>query len=239
MKRLFTEKWSQYHLLKTCSGLSNHLPETLLYTENAFWSMLERDKRVIVKPSTGRLGYGVLQVSDAGDNRYEYHIENQHVTESGKEQIAHFLSNDYACKNNRCIVQQAIPLAKIDGCPFDIRVMVQRKRFGSPWEVTGKAVKVAMDGYIVTNASKMILPFEQAMKAASLSHVAEEVVDHVALSAARHLRRWKVNKLGLDIGIDETGNAWIIEVNVRPSIGIFTFLEDKEIYKRMIHYNKR
>lgn len=242
MRRPLTEKWSQYNLLKKCNRLSNNLPETFLYSVESFWALLERDKQVIVKPCTGRFGYGVLLVSDVGDGHYEYHIENKKVSVTGKEQVTHFLKEGYAYKNKRCIVQQVIPLARIDGSPYDIRVMVQRKRFGYPWEVTGKAVKVAMNGYIATNIPKMILPFEQAIVASSISHPAETLsfaIDRVALIASKQLKKWKVNKLGLDIGIDTMGNILIIEVNARPILSIFTMLEDKEMYKRMINYHKR
>ncbi|WP_335437160.1 YheC/YheD family protein [Neobacillus drentensis] len=64
-------------------------------------------------------------------------------------------------KRKPYIVQEEIPLASIDECPLDIRVMVQRKRGSQEWHVTGRAVKVAED-YFINIGAKDIITLNQA-----------------------------------------------------------------------------
>lgn len=52
-------------------------------------------------------------------------------------------------------VQQKIKLAKIDGCPFDIRIVVQRRK-NAPWTVTGLLANRANEGYIIANSRNSI-----------------------------------------------------------------------------------
>ncbi|MDI4649689.1 hypothetical protein KB449_32475 [Cohnella sp. F6_2S_P_1] len=62
-------------------------------------------------------------------------------------------------KGRGYIVQRRLQLARIQRKPFDIRVMVQRKKgHSSNWNTTGSYAKVAARGYLVTNVTSRTLP---------------------------------------------------------------------------------
>ena len=241
MKRRFRGKFLQYNLLKSDEELSHFLPETFLFTEEWMWNLLEREKQVIIKPCIGRLGRGVIQITAKNEEEYELHVENVKLPLNDREQLKMHLREHYFKKKKRYIVQQKISLATINECPFDLRVMVQRKEVGFPWEVTGRLVKVASKGFVITNVAKAILPLEKAIQNSSIRDLSIQdliaEIDRISLRTAVQFEGWNVKKLGLDIGIDQKGNLWIIEVNTKPATWIFKMLPDKTMYQKIKKYH--
>jgi hypothetical protein len=218
--------------------LSPHLPDTRLLSEKILWSLLGIHKEVIIKPCLGYGGHGVLKVTSKEGELYEIHAENAVITFHGKKQTYDYLKKRIRRKQ-RCIVQQRIPLATIDDCPFDLRVMVQRRKGSSKWEVTGTLAKVAAKNFVITNVAREISPVEKAIELSSIDEcVLEDLlskIDHIALLTAKRLQKFypKQRMIGIDMGIDQNGNVWIIETNFKPGMFLFHFLEDKTMYHTM------
>lgn len=123
------DKWKDYRLLKREKALQINLPETKLLTKKSLWEMMKKYNQVIIKPRNGSQGRGITQISSLGNNLFEIHAENKKVTLTGRENVYYQLKiSKKALRNKRYIVQQRVPLATINDCPFDLRVMVQRKK---------------------------------------------------------------------------------------------------------------
>lgn len=232
-------KWTKYILMKDDEELSLYLPETKQLTEEALWEFLEKYNDVIIKPSRGHYGRGVVKVTALGEDQYEIHYENKKVTLTGKNETFDCLKENYLQKRLN-IVQQRVRLASINGCPFDLRVMVQRKTDSTTWVITGIAAKVASAGFIVTNIAKKILPAETALEQAGLKEI-DLIINRIhliSLTTAERLQEFYPERrsFGIDIGLDQNGGIWIIEVNVLPTISLFKFLEDQTIYERIKNY---
>ncbi|MBP1934802.1 YheC/YheD family protein [Ammoniphilus resinae] len=242
MRRKSKSKWSKYKLMLQDKELVAHLPETELFTESMLWQFLDKYNQVIVKPSRGSRGYGVIQVSSLGDDQYEIHAENTRKTIKGRKETYEYLVARHLRRKKRYIVQQRIPLATINGCPIDLRVMVQRKKGSSEWVVTGKLVKVANRGFIVTNLAKALLPVDQAISMSSIKDYPLDslvtTMDQISLRASEELVKSFPNQrtIGYDIGIDQNGQVWIIEANFSPMISLFRRLGDREMYRRIRWY---
>jgi D-alanine-D-alanine ligase-like ATP-grasp enzyme len=135
----------------------------------------------------------------------------------------------------------------VNGRPFDIRVVVQRRRHSGRWKVTGKVAKVAGNGYIVTNISRSkgtVLPVKTAISKSSLGGLSADSllsrIKRVAILAAERLRKIYPDQriYGMDIGLDHRGDVWIIEANRRPILSHFLKLKDKTMYRRIQAYKK-
>ncbi|MEH6905711.1 YheC/YheD family protein [Neobacillus drentensis] len=230
-------KWTKYHMMMENMTLVDYLPKTQLFSETAFWKLLNEYGMVVVKPSEGKQGYGVVQVSKCGVNQYEIHYKkNKMILDSC---LLHEFLDKILQKNKLHIVQQKISLATIEGNPFDIRVMVQRKKDAIEWEVTGKVAKVAEDGYFITNVVKELQTIEQAYEQSDIKGIdfAELTIemDNISLVTAYELQEFYPDSkvFGLDLGITADGRLFIIEANLSPSIGMFKKVNDKTIYQRI------
>lgn len=215
-----------------------YLPETQLFTPEALWEYTEKYTRVMLKPSGGGGGVGIIQVTALSDDRYLVHSGNWRRVVKGKEQTLLFVRSLFRPK--QYLLQPKIPLANIDGRPFDVRVMIQRRGEKRPWIVTGWLAKLAGPGFVVTNVARSrgkVLPLNTAIRLSGIEappHLLEEVRE-VAMAVANRLGKAypTLREIGLDLGIDIDGKPWVIEANFRPALSLFQRLKDHTFYRRI------
>ncbi|PYZ91891.1 hypothetical protein CR194_16915 [Salipaludibacillus keqinensis] len=238
--KVSVSKWSKYKLMKQNALLADYLPETKIFKEDRLWSMLTRHKNVVIKPNFGRLGYKIMKVSDLSNDNYRIHYGRKINHISGQVPTINYINQ---INNKKRVIQQYISLATIDRAPFDLRVMLQRKRGSDDWFVTGKAAKLSFTGYFVTNASVKVLTIEEAINKSVIKNSVNitelnEKLNSLALETTRHLQKYypKRTEIGLDVGIDEDGQLWIIEANYRPSIKMFEIMHDQSSYQNIVNF---
>ncbi|MGO4184563.1 YheC/YheD family protein, partial [Paenibacillus sp. TAF43_2] len=123
-------------------------------------------------------------------------------------------------KSSRLIIQKGISLDRVNGCPYDIRAMVQRKPEGK-WVCTGFMVKVGARHKIVTNYYQggAIYSMKKLGKRQGLSIEATDKrisrLSKVALRISRTLsnKRSGMHELGIDFAYDQKQQLWVLEVN--------------------------
>ncbi|MFS1512947.1 YheC/YheD family protein [Chengkuizengella sp. SCS-71B] len=234
-------KWAKYQFMIKNEDLIPYMPETYLMDKEVFGVFLNKYEDVILKPSKGSRGRGVILVSAEGNNRYKIHSEDHIVTKKGREKTYKYLKD----KIDNYIIQQSIFRPTINDCPFDFRVITQRKKDSNRWVVTGKVAKVAGEGFIVSNITRSkghVLPASAAIQMSTISNLPYKSllrkIDRVALASAHHLvKYYKKNRIfGLDIALDQNGHVWILEANLKPFTSHFKMLEDKSMYRRIKRY---
>ncbi|HZH61514.1 MAG TPA: YheC/YheD family protein, partial [Metabacillus sp.] len=208
----------------------NFIPETKLLTKDNLIDLLNKYKKVVVKPSRGSLGKGIIIITELGTEEYELLQLNKKKQINGHSNIYKYLKkreNVYIPN----IVQYYIPLAKVYDRPMDLRYIAQKTDHG--WTITGKYAKVAKKGYALTNFEhgSRILTVEDALKNSTIKNLnineLNEKLDMVTLSITTCLSRYFPNHKiwGCDLCIDEKGTIWIIEVNSSPQTKGFLELE--------------
>lgn len=251
-------KWERYCILREDERIQPFLPETHLLTEENLLSLLDTKDEVILKPVSGSGGSGVIIVSLEGNNRILVQEKlSKHTTT--KSDLFSFLA-DYILKEftpyidrgeittilaKSYMVQHRISLATVDQCPFDIRVMVQRKA-ELPWKITGTLAKIASTGYAITNVNlgATLVPVEDAIQRSSLNkfpqHELLSQLEIVALLSVERLQRHFpiLQMIGFDLCFDTEGKAWMIEANFKPDDYIFLELEDKTMYQTIREYSE-
>lgn len=245
MASLTKDKWYKYRLLKNYKPLASNVPRTYLMTQHALWAMLAHSGHVILKPVWGSRGRGVIQVSAMGNNRYSLHYENSRTTFHGKANTYRYI--DQKIGSTPYMVQYRVARPTVKSRPFDMRVIIQRRRNSSRWVVTGKIIKVAGKGYIVSNNTRSkgsLLHFRAGIRRSSIRHLSakmlEAKINRVAILSAKRLSAFFPGHrmYGLDIGPDRHGRIWIIEANLYPARSHFRKLKDKTMYRRITSYKK-
>lgn len=230
-------------LLKGNSTIRAALPTSRTFSREALDAMLDRFNAVVIKPTGGSGGKGIYFVTAEGSGVYR--------VRSGAK-VRHIRGRDALYRHIRgktkrnMLVQRKIPLATVGGRPFDVRVMVQRRRSGKGgWNVTGKLVRIAGAGYRITNTARSggrVTTYTAALKQANIPGVSRKTlsgrIHRLSLAAVRHLHRHcrSLHTVGLDIGIDTSGKPWIIEANFTPSKSLFKRLKSKTYYRRIMSY---
>lgn len=238
-------KWLKYLFLKRYPPLAPFLPETRKMSPQSFWTLLEKYRHVIVKPVWGSRGRGVIQVSYLGSDMYAIHYENMKTVKRGRTNTYRSIRKKIGSSNY--MVQQRITRPTINDRPFDMRVIVQRKKNSPQWRVTGKVIKVAGKGYIVSNNSRSkgkLLNFEQGLQKSSISRLStaalESRINEVSIRSAMRLGAFFPGHriYGLDIATDPYGRVSIIEANLYPAMSHFLKLKDVKMYRRILSYKR-
>lgn len=245
MTSLKRHKWHNYRILKRSEELAPHMPKTRRFTQKHFFNFIDKYSRIIVKPVGGSRGYGVFKVSPVGHHYYKIHIEKKRRTKYGRKQAYQYIKRKIGSR--RYMVQRYIPLAKVNNRPFDIRVIVQRRKHSSSWKVTAMVAKVAGPGYIVTNLTRSngtALHVKTAIKHSTLRYYSADslvaTIKSVALKCAKRLSKYFPHHriYGLDMGLDQDGRVWIIEANLYPAMSHFRKLKDPAMYRRIKAYKR-
>lgn len=226
-------KWNQYQLIKT------YMPHTQLLTDQTFKYFLKAYETVFIKPCNGQQGKNIIKISHHHTDLYEIHLGRKKWMANSSE-IHHFFK-EYIFVEDCYLIQQGIPLATIGKDVFDLRVVTQK--INNTWQLSGGLAKVAGDDFFVTNATKMILPIEDAMKQSSIPLIYHDFlkkrINEICLNAARFLDHLQTRKeIGFDVGITNRGEIWIIEGNYCSDISMFHQLEDLTMYKTILN-NRR
>lgn len=234
-------KLTKHKYLSNSADLVPAIPKLRKMNKDSFLMLLSKYGHIVVKPSVGSGGKGVMIIDSVGNDRYRVHYGTVKKTFKGKQNTYAFVRS--VMKNRVCVVQQKINLAHINGRPFDLRVMVQRKK-GSDWTVTGILAKIAGPGYFITNLVRSkgrALPLKAAIQRSNIRRMPSERIRSQAyqlgIKAVRQLQKYyRIHTVGIDMGVDVNGKVWIIEANVAPDKTYFLRLKDKTMYKRIMHY---
>jgi hypothetical protein len=238
-------KLVKYRHMKSFAPLAPYLPQTDWMSPDAFWGMMTRYGRAIVKPAGGSRGRGVYQVTSLENGQYEIHIENRKIVTVGEAETYNYLSQCIGVESY--IVQRWISRARVGDRPFDMRVIIQRKRNSKKWIITGKIAKVVGRGYIVSNITRSkgtLLPVHTAIARSPLKKHSirslQSSIDQVGLLSARRLSTlFPSHRIyGLDLALDQSGHPWIIEANLFPAMSHFRKLKDKTMLRRIMTYKQ-
>jgi hypothetical protein len=237
-------KWNKYLTMVKHGSVRRFLPETRWLTEVNVWNMLKRYGHIVIKPIGSYGGNGVFMVKSLGNDKYRFQSGAKVSIVTGK-------ANAYArirkLTGKSSIIQRKIQLGRVQGRPYDLRVMVQRSRGSSSWSITGKLAKVAGKGYIITNTNRsggyvtsVDRVFSSALSSSGRSRARAQLSKAAHAAAHSLVKRFPHQRvMGIDMGVEPSGKVWIIEANFRPSLSLFSKLKDKSMLRKIKSYGYR
>ncbi|WP_134699049.1 YheC/YheD family protein [Ammoniphilus sp. YIM 78166] len=214
--------------------LSQYVPELHWFSKEKLKRMLFQYGTVYVKPDEGSLGIGVRRLKRINDTACILETE----TSSKK------ISISKACKilkreqspKELYLIQEGIDLSTYKGCPFHIRVVMQKPM--NRWQVSMMCATVGRKNAVITNYAYGgdDVSVEKAMNHRDqnwdpintfreLIYLSHQVVACLGSKLPLLL-------VGLDMGIDKNGKIWFIEANTRPDMDGMKELNDKLAYRK-------
>lgn len=191
--------------------------------------LLEKYHIVYLKPDAGSSGKDIYKVSVMNGMEYvcQYHNGSQNV-QVAYSNLSLLIEQHIGEKLSVYLVQQGIVLAKVDQCPFDFRVHLN-KNIHNQWVVSGMAAKIASVDSVTTHerTGGIIVHHLEALRRAfgDRAYNLETRVMQVSIRAGSAIEEsfgCPIGELGLDIGVDVNGHIWIFEINSKPGRVIFT-----------------
>ncbi|WP_280771729.1 YheC/YheD family protein [Salipaludibacillus daqingensis] len=232
-------KYKMYLALKRNTLLRPYLPDTVMWSKENFTKMLTKYHSIVVKPNNGKQGNSIYFV-EIMEPDYCVYINKKQKTFQTQEQLYHYLKK--VVGDRKFIIQREVALARIDGRPFDFRIIVQRKSKKKPWQITGILARKGGDGYKVTNRRRegTALTLDEVLKKVDMQQemkgAVEEDIKQISLAAAETLGKcFPEQKIfGVDIGMDQQGAFYIFELNRWPLLGGFRSLKDPTQINRIM-----
>jgi len=233
-----SDKMAKTNILLKSSYLSLYVPQTKAMTRTSLVSMLERYRMVYVKPKNGSLGRGVIRITKSG-NLYKAHIERTVSVYTSYESLYRRIMSH--TKGETYVVQKGVHTLKRGGRIFDFRVVVQRSPRGG-FEVTGIAGRVSQSGRVVSNGGGGgAVGTIDSLLSARQRRIVLPKIESLSIAMMHQVRKRYpgLNEIGIDIAIDGQLKPWIVEFNTRPNHGMFTYLSDKSMIRKIVSYGAR
>ncbi|WNF37545.1 YheC/YheD family protein [Bacillaceae bacterium IKA-2] len=207
----FFEKWETYCILNANQTLAKYLPETeFLSNRDQFKRQLDKVKATFIKPVLSNRGAGTFVFSKEA-NFYKIQTNNWQKQFPFFEDA--FEELQINVKARKMIIQEKITLKKYQGCPYDLRILVQRVK--SNWTVSGIGVRLAKKDAITTHTKHggKIIPLDVISDDLNF-----EVIEQLAKNVSTELEKGYgyLCEFSIDLGVDEANHYWILEINAKP-----------------------
>lgn len=237
----FINKWKMHQLLTINRNIGPHHKDMILYhSPRNIFDYLKKYRKVFVKPIAGTYGKNIVRI-ELKDNKiimnYKKDDEPVFYISKNKEKIKDKINQLLVPK--KYIIQQHIKLVKYKKSVIDFRCVVQKDQTTN-WKCLGIIGRISAPNREITNihnggkALPMVDVLKNFMQLSETEIVnIEEKMKSISLEIGKALDEFGVNAghLGIDIGLDETGHLWVIEVNNRnPNAGTEQFTNNMELF---------
>ncbi|GMA48896.1 hypothetical protein GCM10025857_02530 [Alicyclobacillus contaminans] len=223
----FFDKRQVHEWLTADARTRPHIPQTLKYSEHGdFVPFVKQHPVVFLKPIHGSLGLGIIRITRQGDTGYLYELKQQNGKQTARAATPEALLDALKgrLKSRPYLLQEGIPLATHKQRPFDIRIVLQRDGTGE-WKRTKMFARVARSGEFTSNLSSggealsvdtvlrelYAKPHRRNRARRMIRKVSRLVTDVIEAQSGKTF-----GELGIDVGLDDRGHVWIIEVNSKP-----------------------
>ncbi|WP_068505236.1 YheC/YheD family protein [Paenibacillus kribbensis] len=246
-------KWTKTNAILPNPALAPYIPETRLYTFEHLNEMLAVYGTVYIKPDIGTYGKGVMRAERLTEPLppteegiigeriwYVLRYEVDTLTFDSLEELNKVVSN--RIRKRPYLIQRGIDLLQHETRPFDLRVLTQMN-LRKHWETTLIIGRIAAPDKVVTNHhsggtvrffNELVAPYLDEKETVHLEQKLSKLGERVAWQLQKRYPRLK--EIGLDVGLDQQIYPWILEVNTRPAIKVFSFLPNKSLYHKIFRY---
>jgi glutathione synthase/RimK-type ligase-like ATP-grasp enzyme len=230
-------KWQVNELLASDPELMLYLPRTeKLLGRATIKSWLNEYGELFLKPLGGSQGRNVMYIRKPLNQDTLYYVKgrdsNNHLYEASFEKFSGLYTWISPLIEARSyVVQRYLQLTTNINEPFDIRSFVQKDRRGR-WQFIGCAVRKGKPESLTSNihgggTAEPLLPFLTEHYSDMTDQIPQKI-RNVSMQIASSLERkhGPLVELGIDLGIDQAGQLWLLEVNSRPGRSVFQHIGD-------------
>ncbi|MCT8139480.1 YheC/YheD family protein [Anaerobacillus sp. CMMVII] len=221
-------KWLVHNALINDPLIGHFLPDTeLLIQANSAFSMFQRHSSLLLKPVSGSQGKGIFILTDL-DNSYLLTAKKNGESFQkilSKKQVEQLLNKISA--KRKYLIQPFLQLTNNEERPFDLRVFLQRDKFGQ-WMEIGRGIRTGKIGEYTSNLGSggeissyaewlQMLPLDAWQP---LQQDIATLIERIPKVLENHGQQ--LFEIGFDFGFDHNGKLWLLEVNSKPGRKVIT-----------------
>ncbi|MFJ7752415.1 YheC/YheD family protein [Peribacillus muralis] len=241
-------KWDVYQILKKHPLLQAFFPETVqVSTSEDIIGHLERLDKIIIKPEFGAGGTGIYLLSKNDDGtlvsmtKKGTKYERQFTSKSQLNKWLQHLLNRF-----KYLCQPYLELCNQENEPFDLRILLQKNE-KNQWVERGRGIRTGQkDGItsnLATGGEAMTLDSFIKENPEIISVAVEQKIQHIlrTLPAKTEGVFERLFELGIDLGIDNKGQVWIMDINSKPGRKIIQALQPETmnaIHRAPLRYSQ-
>lgn len=217
-------KWEAHQWLGRKPEFAAHLPETIEYRKpDDVTRMLQKHQSVYLKPTWGRLGLGVMEVSLQNKGslliRFRKNRQNKQVLCKTFREFTIFAKKHL--KARRYVIQQTVALLRKDGRIVDFRLILLKNQHGE-WEDAGLYSRSGGKHSVISNISaggnagwgiatlKLLLRLTDAQA----DQMRQKMIDlGLAIADTLQMEGIHCGNLGFDFAVDPMQRIWLLEIN--------------------------
>ncbi|MFD1396582.1 YheC/YheD family protein [Kroppenstedtia eburnea] len=218
----YFDKWDLSRHLGRYRDVKEYLPETYKYTPLHLKKMLKRNPIIYLKAAIGSMGTRIMRLESKG-NKYKYSVYRK-TLQTGQsfslQRVNHKVADFFG--NDQVIMQQGIRLIQVNKGNVDMRATVQRNSKGK-LEINSIAVRIGKEGFPITSSrtGSNIVRLDEFMEKHG-NHYSDKLEDKIHQFLIRIYQRIEdiygpFGEMGIDFGVDTSGNIYFIESNAKPA----------------------
>lgn len=226
----FLDKWEVYEILRKSEEVSAHVPATeRCESLEGLLRFVRVHRHVYLKMAGGSLGRGTARLDLAPSGRFRWR-----ATRPGGHMVRKSLTGERALerqlrrlrRRGLYLMQQAVPVLRSKGRPFDVRALVQKDPDGR-WRITGTAARIAGKGQITTHRprggsrAKLVPLIRSIFRDPEAAGRVLQELNRVILRAAEAFDSQTGRghgEVSMDVAIDREGRPWVLEINSKPMV---------------------
>ncbi|WP_170169027.1 YheC/YheD family protein [Mesobacillus subterraneus] len=205
------------------SELSPYIPATFPADNGKMvTAQLNKWKKAILKPVFGSGGAGIYSIEKKGK---DYAIAADHGGKLASKSFSTAMEMeawlDRLFSKSEYLLQPYLNLRDSKGCPFDIRLLLQKDHTGS-WTLRGKGIRRGSKDGILSNLSAggEIIAVEEyidTLEPRTKKFILQELDDIILkLPAILEAAFPLLFELGVDIGVSNDHALWVLDTNSKP-----------------------
>lgn len=225
----FFNKWNIYRVLILDKIAATLLPETERFQNfDQIEGFLSRHDNVYMKPIHGSFGNGIHQIHySRKDNMYYCRYRDENTNKLRKYRSLEVLINHLlqGYDLNTFLVQQGIPLLRINDQAVDFRIHTNKNRAGV-WTVSTMVAKLGGKGSVTTHVRsggeiKLLHEiFEDEQICRRVTNMLANAALYISGLIDKHVQG-HIGEIGFDLGLDKNGHIWLFEANSKPGRTVF------------------
>ncbi|MCP3741625.1 YheC/YheD family protein [Rossellomorea sp. BNER] len=221
----FLSKMEVYNQLFSTTSLHRYLPCTNRFTFYELKEKMDIYGDLFIKHKAGSQGKNLIRLRKKAST-YSI-VQNSFSTKheiicSNWNEVEEIL--DKWCRpRSAYLIQETIPLITYQEQSIDFRFLCHS--ISNDWKVTSAVARISGEDEFVSNLSRggtienPLVLLASLFKGSQVQEIYNRMKELAIASCETlcNVRHQPFGELGIDIGIDQSGNPWVIEINSKPS----------------------